>query len=52
VSLLEQRGYRDVRHYAGGLHAWRAAGLPFDRGDGRTIEPERRVGAEPAGAPA
>ncbi len=52
MSLLQQMGYQDVRHFAGGIQGWRSAGLPFDQGDDRSVEPERRPRPEMAGAPA
>jgi rhodanese-related sulfurtransferase len=34
--LLESRGYRNVRRYAGGVADWEAAGLPLE---GELVEP-------------
>lgn len=30
VRLLERLGYRRLGHFAGGIQAWRKAGLPFE----------------------
>ena len=34
ISILEQRGFRDVRLLYGGFSAWQAEGYPVVRGDG------------------
>jgi rhodanese-related sulfurtransferase len=50
--LLVQRGFKNVRRYAGGLLDWQGAGYPFGRGDGRSAPGQQantRVG--PALAP-
>ena len=31
ISVLERRGYRDVRLMYGGMSAWQAAGYPVER---------------------
>lgn len=40
--LREQAGVA-AKHVEGGIEAWRAAGLPTQKGDGRTISLERQV---------
>jgi rhodanese-related sulfurtransferase len=34
AANLQAMGYRDVRSMAGGIRAWRAAGLPLEVGAG------------------
>lgn len=47
AKRLEARGFRDVAVVAGGLDAWKAAGLPVivGRGGGWTLERQVRLGA-------
>jgi rhodanese-related sulfurtransferase len=49
--LLVQRGFKNVRRYAGGLLDWQEAGYPFGRGNGRMASGQQavtRVGLAPA----
>jgi rhodanese-related sulfurtransferase len=49
--LLVQRGFKNVRRYAGGLLDWQEASYAFERGDGRSTSGQqamRRVGPVPA----
>jgi rhodanese-related sulfurtransferase len=32
ANRLTELGYRNIRHYAGGIHDWMEAGLPFEGG--------------------
>jgi rhodanese-related sulfurtransferase len=41
--LLVQRGFENVRRYAGGLLDWQEAGYPFRRGDGRSASGQQTV---------
>lgn len=47
AELLEAQGFRDVAVVAGGLDAWKAAGLPvvLGRAGGWTLERQVRLGA-------
>ena len=39
AATLTELGYADVAHLAGGMAAWRAAGLPVEQGLSGVMEP-------------
>jgi rhodanese-related sulfurtransferase len=41
--LLVQRGFKNVRRYAGGLLDWQEAGYPLGRGDGRSASGQQAI---------
>jgi rhodanese-related sulfurtransferase len=50
--LLVQRGFKNVRRYAGGLLDWHEAGYPLRRGDGRSVSGRKVItGVRPAPVP-